>query len=88
MNKHKKKIIEHCIQKGFSPDDARVFCRAAFFNLRQDEDYNDIYLMLIKEKFDHLKDQNDRYDNRVFLSHLNDWAEQASIHHETLRESR
>lgn len=88
MNKHKKKIIECCIQKGFTVDDTRVFCRAAFFNLRQDEDYNDIYLMLIKDRFDHLKNENNLYDNRLFLSHLNDWADQAKFHHETLRESR
>lgn len=86
MNKYKKKIIKYCIQRGFSLDDTRVFCRAAFFHLEQDEDYNDIFVTLIEEKFDHLKDENDRYDNRTFLSHINNWAEQAQYHHDTLRE--
>lgn len=89
MIKHKKKIIELCIERSLTKDDSRIFCRAASYFLKEDDDdYNDIFLKILKEKFHHMKNENDEYQNRLFLPYIQKWAEETDFHIITLKEGR
>lgn len=86
MEKHKKKLLEACIENGLSNEATRIIIRAAANNFSEDDLLNEIYIKLVIKNMQSVFDENLNFESRSVLPLIKGSFLDAEYHIETLRE--
>lgn len=86
MEKHKKKLLEACIENGLSNEATRIIIRAAANNFSEDDLLNEIYIKLVIKNMQSVFDENLNFESRSVLPLVKGSFMDAEYHIETLRE--